>query len=127
MGKHLPNEITKKFECAEKIVRLISFKSYFEHYNPLFHNLKILNIFKINDYLCSLFMYRYKYFKKLPKFFNDYFTQNNETHHYNTRNANKLNVRYGRTNYTEHAISNKGVITWNILLDNSQYYVSFNL
>ena len=50
----------------------------------------------------------------------------NETHHYNTRNANKLDVRYGRTNYTEHAISNKGVITWNIL-DNSQYYVSFNL
>ena len=62
-------------------------------------------------------MYRYKYFNNLPEFFNDYFTQNNEIHH-NTRNANKLHVRYRRTNYTKHTISNKGVITWNILLDN---------
>ena len=30
-------------------------------------------------------MYRYKYSNNLPKFFNDYFTQNNEIHHYNTR------------------------------------------
>ena len=53
-------------------------------------------------------MYRYKYFKNLPEFFNDYFTQNNEIHHYNIRNANKLHVRYRRTNYTKHTISNKG-------------------
>ena len=63
-------------------------------------------------------MYRYKYFKNLLEFFNDSFTQNNEIHHYNTRNANKLHVRYRRTNYTKHTISNKKVITWNILLDN---------
>ena len=114
MGKHLPSKIIKNFESTEKIVRLISFKSYLEHSNPLFHNLKILNIFKINDYLCSLFMYRYKYFNNLPEFFNDYFTQNNEIHHYNTRNANKLHVRYRRTNYTKHTISDKGVITYGI-------------
>ena len=40
-------------------------------------------------------MYRYKYFKNLPEFFNDYFTQNNEIHHYNTRNANKLQFDIG--------------------------------
>ena len=63
-------------------------------------------------------MYRYKYFKNLPKFFDDYFTQNNEIHHYNTQNANKLHVRYRRTNFTKRTISTRGVITWNILLDN---------
>ena len=29
-----------------------------------------------------------------------------------------MHVQYRRTNYTKHTISNKGVITWNILLDN---------
>ena len=37
---------------------------------------------------------------------------------YNTRNAKKLHVRYRRTNFIKHTISNNGVITWNILLDN---------
>ena len=69
MEKHQPNKITKNFECTEKnCYRLISFKSYLDHSNPLFHDLKILNILKINDYLCSLFMCRYKYFNNLPEF-----------------------------------------------------------
>ena len=36
----------------------MNFKSYLEHTEPLFQKLKILNIFKINDYLSCLFMYR---------------------------------------------------------------------
>ena len=60
----------------------------------------------------------WKYFKNLPEFFNDYFTQNNEVHHYNARSANKLHFRYSRTNYTKNTLSNKGVTTWNVLLDN---------
>jgi hypothetical protein len=50
-------------------------------------------MFKINDYLSCLFMYRFKRLQNLPEFFNGYFTQNNEVHHYNTRNANKFHVR----------------------------------
>ena len=41
---------TYQMKLQKKNVRLISFKSYLEHSNPLFHNLKILNIFKIKDY-----------------------------------------------------------------------------
>ena len=74
----------------------MNFKSYFEHTEPLFQKLKILNIFKINDYLSCLFMYRFKHLQNLPEFFNGYFIQNNEVrmHHYNTRNSNKLHVNY---------------------------------
>ena len=74
-GNTYQTKLQKILNVQKKIVRLISFKSYLEHSNPLFHNLKILNIFKINDYLCSLFMYRYKYSNNLPEFFNDYFTE----------------------------------------------------
>ena len=54
-GNTYQTKLQKILNVQKKIVRLISFKSYLEHSNPLFHNLKILNIFKINDYLYSLF------------------------------------------------------------------------
>jgi hypothetical protein len=96
----------------KKIIRLISFKSYLEHTEPLFQNLKILNI---NDYLSCLFMYRFKRLQNLPEFFNGYFAQNNEVHHYNTRNANKFLVNFSRTNYAKRSIVNKGAKIWNSL------------
>jgi hypothetical protein len=46
-------------------------------------------------------MYRFKHLQNLPEFFNGYFIQNNEVHHYNTRNSNKLHVNYSRTNYAK--------------------------
>ena len=82
----------------------MNFKFYFEHTKPLFQKLKILNIFKINDYLSCLFIYRFKHLQNLPEFFNGYFIQNNEVHHYNTRNSNKLHVNYSRTDYEKHTI-----------------------
>ena len=67
----------------KKIVRLICFKSYTDHSEPLFLDLKILNIYKINDYLCSIFMYRFIYCQNnMPDFYCGYFKQNNELHNY---------------------------------------------
>ncbi len=34
----------------KKIVRLMTFKSYLEHTEPIFTELKILNLYKLNDY-----------------------------------------------------------------------------
>ena len=87
-----------------------------------------LNIFKINGYLSYLFMYRFKRLQNLPEFFNGYFTQNNEVHHYNTRNANKLHVNFSRTNYAKHTIVNKGVKIWNSLgkeISSIMFYCTF--
>ena len=83
----------------KKIPRLICFKLYTDHPEPLFLNSKILNVYKINDYLCSLFMYRYNFGKKLPDLYISYFKQNTEVHSYNTRNRNKLHMSYKRTDY----------------------------
>jgi hypothetical protein len=35
------------------------FKSYLEHTEPIFKELGILDIYKINDYLTAMFMFRY--------------------------------------------------------------------
>ena len=51
----------------KKIVRLMTFNSYLEHTKPIFKELGILNIFKINDFLTSLFMFRYHNLNNLPE------------------------------------------------------------
>ena len=93
----------------KKIVRLMTFKSYLEHSEPIFKDLNILDIFKINDYLTALFMFRYYHLNNLPDFFKNYFVTNNQIHEHNTRNASKLHKCYKRTNYVKHTLSNKGV------------------
>ena len=108
-------------------MRLITFKSYSEHTEPIFKELRILDIFKINDYLTALFMYRYYYLNNLPETFEIYFVTNNEIHNYNTRNATKLHKCSKRTNYVIHTLSNKGVNLWNALDTKFKRINSYNV
>ena len=114
-GNTYKTRIQKILNIQKKIVRLITFKSYLEHTEPIFKELRILDIFKINDYLTALFKYRYYYLKNLPVAFENYFVTNNEIHNYNTRNATKPHKCCKRTNYVIHTFSNKGVNLWNTL------------
>jgi hypothetical protein len=66
-------------------MRLITFKFYFEHTEPIFRDLEILSIHQINCYLTSTFMFRYNHLENLPEIFNNYFTANYEIHNHNTR------------------------------------------
>ena len=50
----------------------MTFKGYFDHTEPIFNELQILNIYKINDYLTSLFMVKYFHSKNLPEVFANY-------------------------------------------------------
>jgi hypothetical protein len=72
-GNTYPTRLQKLTNVQKKIVRLICFKSYTDHSEPLFLDLKILNIYKINDYLCGIFMYRFNYCQNLPDFYSNYF------------------------------------------------------
>ena len=100
---------------SKKIVRLITFKSYFDSSEPIFKDLQILNLFKINTYLTSLFMIRYFYLQNLPEIFEKYFMSNREIHNYNTRNSSLLHKTINRTNYRKHTLANKGIEVWNNL------------
>ena len=127
-GNTYPTRLQKLMNVQKKIVRLICFKSYTDHSEPLFLDLKILNIYKINDYLCSISMYRFNYCQNLPDFYINYFKQNNEFHSYNTRNSTKLHVSYKRTNYRKYTVFNKGVSLWNSInkdIKNTISYFSF--
>ena len=70
---------------------------------------------EINDFLTSLFMFRYHYLNNIPKYFTNYYVTNNKVYDHNTRNASKLHKSYSRTNYVKHSLCNNGVDIWNKL------------
>ena len=47
-------------------------------------------------------MFRYHYLENLPEVFSNYFSRNDEIHHYNTRTSSQLHKSYKRTNYAKH-------------------------
>ena len=99
-GNTYKNRISKLVNIKKNIVRLMTFKSYFEHSEPIFNDLQILDLYKINSYLTCLFMFRYYNLQNLPEMFENYFSKNNEFHSYNTRSSSLLHKTYKRTNYT---------------------------
>ena len=56
-GNTYKKRLHKLMNIQKKIIRLMTFKSYTEHSEPLFNKLNILSIKKINDFLTSLFMF----------------------------------------------------------------------
>jgi hypothetical protein len=116
--KKYKTRIQKLTNIQKKIIRLMTFQSNFSHTEKIFIDLQILNLSKLNNYLTSLFMFRYHHLNNLPKFFTNFFISNNQIHQYNTRNSTKLHKSYQRTNYVKHSLSVKGVDVWNNLDSN---------
>jgi hypothetical protein len=79
-GNAYKSHIKKLVNIQRKIVRLITFKSYSDHTEPIFSDLNILNLYKLNDFLTSLFMFRYFNLQNLPEIFDKYFLTNKEIH-----------------------------------------------
>ena len=112
-------------KCDNSItIRFIYYKLFALY---IFKELGILDIFKINDYLTAMFMFRYHHLKNLPEVFENYFLTNNQIHQYNTRNASKLYKCYKRTNYVKHSLSNKGIDIWNSLEPKFKGTNSYNM
>ena len=124
-GNTYPTRLQKIMNVQKKIVRLICFKSYMDHSEPLFLDLQILNIYKLNDYLCNIFMYRINNSPILPEFYNSYFKLNNEIHNYNTRNSTKFHVNYKRTNHRKFTVFDKGITLWNKIDENMKKINSY--
>ena len=114
-GNTYKSRFQKLVNIQKKIVRLMTFKSYFDHSEPIFNDLQILNLYKINYYLTSIFMFRYFHLHNLPELFINYFLTNKQIHNHNTRNSSLLHKRSNRTNYTKHTLANKGIDVWNNL------------
>ena len=126
-GNTYKKRIQKLINIQKKIVRLMTFSSHLDHTEKIFQQLNILNLSKLNDYLTSLFMFRYYHLKNLPEFFANFYTSNSEIHQHYTRNSMKLHEHYQRTNYLKYSLANTGVEIWNKLDQNLKNIASYFL
>ena len=110
-GNTYKSRVQKLLNVQKKIIRLMTFKSYLEHTEPIFKELSILNILQINDSLTAMFMFRYYHFKNLPEVSENYFVTNNQIHQHNTRNASKLRKASKRTNHENTLFVIKGLMS----------------
>ena len=116
-GNTYKSRVQRLWKVQEKIIRLMTFKSYLEHTEPIFKELGILNIFQINDNLTAMFMFMFRcyHLENLPEVFENYFVTNNQIRQHDTRNASKLHKVSKRTNYAKYTLRNKGIDVWNEL------------
>ena len=126
-GSNYASTLKCLHKVQKKIIRLITFSRYQDSTTALFKQLKILDIFQLNTFLTSLFMYSQRA-DMLPNTFKNYFVQNKQFHQYNTRSSAKLHIRYTRTNYGKFSLKARGAKLWNNLPDevkDAKSYFSF--
>ena len=93
--------------------RIISFKDRFTHAQPLLHNMKTLDIFQINLFHITFFMFKCK--KKIaPSIFHNLFRPKPENK-YNIRSRGKLTEVFYKNERTQFTIDYRGPHLWNEL------------
>ena len=108
--------LEKKFLIQKKNIRIITSSPYRAHTEPLFVANHLLNVYDINDYMVSLFMYKH-ITPELPTLFSSFYRRNNSMHSHNTRLSEDLYVPYARTNVRKFSIRINGAVTWNSIPD----------
>ena len=95
----------------KKAIRIICSQSMYAHTEPLYKELKILDVKNIYNYLVGQFMFRY-HNNLLPDVFDSYFITNNTTHEYATRHRNLFHIPDYKTNLGKRNIRYTGVKLW---------------
>ena len=75
--------LDKTYILQKTIVRIIRHVGFFDHTEPLFSTLQIMNIYQINKYMCCILMFKHNK-AMLPTLFNDVFVLSPMTHKYCT-------------------------------------------
>ena len=106
--------LNRIFSLQKRAVRAITKSNYLVHSAPLFSDLKILDIFKINALQTAKFMFSY-YHQNLPGVFSYLFITSDQVHGYNTRNAHRFRSHPCRTNIKRFTNLFQGPKVWNTL------------
>ena len=88
-------------KLQKKAVRIITKSHFLAHTEPLFKDLKILNITDLHSCLQMKFLYKF-FHSELPNYFlHDTFITNEQIHHHNTRNRQNLVPPLCRHNFAK--------------------------
>ena len=111
-GNALPTHLLRLEKIQKKLIRMITSAPYKAHTAPLFLDTKILNIYQINEYMTSMFMYKYNH-DLLPNVFKGMFLRGEDVHGYGTRQASALRAPFFKLKMTKSLICYQGPILWN--------------
>ena len=102
------------FKLQKRAMRIIALSAPRSHSLPLFRKFGILNIYQINSFQITQFVYG-SLNKTLPSFFHNFFSLNSQFHNYLTRKASQLRPPQSRTTSSQFKISYRGSKLWNSL------------
>ena len=112
------------FKLQKRVVRIMKSLPHRAHTEPIFSDLKLLNIYELYKQNIILFMFKY-ICGCLPKLFDNYYIRNVDIHSHVTRQQNKLYTHKCKTSAAQQAIMCYGVILWNAFSSKACFDVSF--
>ena len=118
------NELLNSIQRAQnKAMRIINFKSFKDHSEPLYKQMKILKLKDLVTFNNCIFAYD-QLSKNLPNVFTEYFKPTGRQHEHNTRGAKNLlldipNVKTAK--YGSNSIKVKSVTDWNNIINKLNY------
>ena len=102
-----PSNLRRLITLQKRVVRIMSRSAFDAHTDPLFKNLKILNLESIYKLQIGKFMYQYRS-GLLPYSFNNMFLVTRQVHSYGTRSSELFYLTQCRTNMRRFSISFQG-------------------
>lgn len=122
-GTSAQTYLSSLIKLQKKIVRIITSSNYRAESKPLFESLKILNLSQVYQRSFAIFMF--KYVKGiLPNIFDEFFKRNSQVSSRVTRNYNKLNVPFCKTELYKKSMKVEGPKLWNKLEDTINHQCS---
>ena len=109
-----PSNLRRLITLQKRVVRIMSRSAFDAHTDPLFKNLKILNLESIYKLQIGKFMYQYRS-GLLPYSFNNMFLVTRQVHSYGTRSSEHFYLPQCRTNIRKFSISFQGPKFFNSL------------
>ena len=111
MGSRVSVQNRVSWQVPEKSPRILCSQSMHADTEPLYKELKILDVKNIYNCLVGQFMFRY-HNNLLPDVFDSYFIRNNTTHTYETRQCNVFRIPDYKANLGKCSIRYTGVQLW---------------
>ena len=111
-GSTYQTHLDRLLKIQKRLLRIITSSDYYAHTAPMFKKNKILDIYQINKYLLSVFMYKY-YHNDLSEVFIDMYITSDTTHTYSTRQKHLYHIPLCRTE----SFKKKHKISWSYYME----------
>ena len=116
MGKYVQNQIEKIFTYQKKAARVIFFADCLVHAKPLMLDMNALNVYQINIYQNLILLYKTHTGTTSPIFLSK-FSKTNLNYPTSSKNSGNYTIPKSTMKLTNFAISGRGPILWNTVLD----------